>query len=61
LSEATDNDLVVVEGPAVETPVVEWLFLDDEKEIEFLGQKGPSVTDCSQLVMLTVAPKGRQC
>jgi len=36
-SEAADDNLVVVEGPAVETLVVEWLFLDDEKEIEFLG------------------------
>jgi len=41
-SEAADDDLVVVEAAAVETPVVERLFLDDKKEIEFLGQKGPS-------------------
>jgi len=31
--------------PVVETPVVERLFLDDEKEIEFLGQKGPINTE----------------
>jgi len=43
--EAADNDLVVVEAPAVETPVVERLFLDDEKEIEFLGQKSPINTE----------------
>jgi len=44
-SEVADDDLVVVEAPAVKTPVVERLFLDDEKEIEFLGQKGPSNTE----------------
>jgi len=44
-SEAADDNLVVVKAPAVETPVVERLFLDDEKEIEFLGQKGPSNTE----------------
>jgi len=41
LSEAADDDLVVVRASTVETPVVERLFLDDKKEIEFLGQKGP--------------------
>ena len=40
-SEAVDNDLVVVEASAIATPIVKRLFLDDEKEIEFLGQKGP--------------------
>jgi len=44
-SEDADDDLVVVEAAAVETPVVERLFLDNEKEIEFLGQKGPSNTE----------------
>jgi len=44
-SEVADDDLVVVEAPAAETPVVERLFLDDEKGIEFLGQKGPSNTE----------------
>jgi len=39
-SEAADEDLVVVEVPAVETPVVKRLVFDDEKKIEFLGQKG---------------------
>ena len=45
LSEATDDELVVVEVPAVETPVVEQLFLGHKKEIEFLGQKGPTSTE----------------
>jgi len=45
LSEAADDNLVVVEVPVVETPVVERLFLDNEKEIEFLGQKGPVNTE----------------
>jgi len=40
-SEVVDDDLVVVEAPMVETPVVERLFLDNKKKIEFLGQKGP--------------------
>jgi len=44
-SKVAHDDLVVVEVPAAETPVVERLFLDDEKEIEFLGQKGPSNTE----------------
>jgi len=55
-SEVADDDLVVVEAPAVETPVVERLFLDDEKEIEFLGQKGPSNTDVESEVEEPVQP-----
>jgi len=55
-SEATDDDLVVVEGPAVETLVVERLFLDDKKEIEFLGQKGPSNTEVESEVDEPVQP-----
>jgi len=55
-SEAADDDLVVVEAPAVETPVVERLFLDDEKEIEFLGQKGPSNTEVESEVDKPVQP-----
>ena len=54
--EAADDDLVVVEGPAVKTPVVERLFLDDEKEIEFLGQKGPSNTEVESEVDEPVQP-----
>jgi len=56
LSEAANDDLVVVEVPAVETPVVERLFLDDEKEIEFLGQKGPSNTEVESEVDEPVQP-----
>jgi len=55
-SEAADDDLVVVEGPAVETPVVERLFLDDKKEIEFLGQKGPINTEVESEVDEPVQP-----
>ena len=43
-SEVADDNLVVVEVPAVKTPVVKQLFLDNKKEIEFLGQKDPSNT-----------------
>ena len=56
LSEAPDDGLVVVEGPAVETPVVEQLFLDDEKEIAFLDQKGPSNTEVESEVDGPVQP-----
>jgi len=42
-SQIVDDDLV--EAPAVETSVVEQLFLDNEKEIEFLGQKGTVNTE----------------
>ena len=55
-SEAADDDLVVVEAAAVETPVVERLFLDDEKEIEFLGQKGPNNTEVESEVDEPVQP-----
>ena len=55
-SEVADDDLVVVEVPAVETPVVERLFLDDEKEIELLGQKGPSNTEVESEVDEPVQP-----
>jgi len=44
-SEAADDNFVVVEVSIVETPVVDRLFLDNEKEIEFLGQKGPINTE----------------
>jgi len=56
LSEAANDDLIVVEVPAVETPVVEWLFLDNEKEIEFLGQKGPNNTEVESEVDKPVQP-----
>jgi len=56
LSEAADDGLVVVEGPAVETPVVERLFLDNKKEIEFLGQKGPDNTEVESEVDEPVQP-----
>ena len=55
-SEDADDDLVVVEAAAVETPVVERLFLDNEKEIEFLGQKGPSNTEVESEVDEPVQP-----
>jgi len=55
-SEAANDNLVVVEVPAVETPVVERLFLDNEKEIEFLGQKGPSNTEVESEVDEPVQP-----
>jgi len=55
-SEVTDDDLVVVEVPAVETPVVERLFLDNEKKIEFLGQKGPTNTEVELKVDERVQP-----
>jgi len=42
--------------PAVETPVVKQLFLDDEKEIEFFGQKGPSNTEVESEVDEPVQP-----
>ena len=35
-SEVADDDLVVVEAPAAETPVVKRLFLDDKKENLYL-------------------------
>ena len=44
-SQIVGDDLVIVEAPAVETSVVEQLFLDNEKEIEFLGQKGTVNTE----------------
>jgi len=50
-SEAAKDNLVVVE-----TPVVEWLFLDEEKEIEFLGQKGPVDTEVESEVDEPVQP-----
>jgi len=55
-SEVVDDDLVVVEVPVVETPVVERLFLDNKKEIEFLGQKGPSNTEVESEVDEPVQP-----
>ena len=55
-SEVSDDDLVVVEVPAAETLVVERLFLDDEKEIEFLRQKGPSNTEVESEVDEPVQP-----
>jgi len=55
-SKVADDDLVVVEAPAAETPVVERLFLDDEKEIEFLGQKGPRNTEVESEVNEPVQP-----
>jgi len=55
-SEVVDDDLVVVEVPAVETPVVERLFLDNEKKIEFLGQKGPTNTEVELKVDEPVQP-----
>ena len=56
LSEAANDNLVVVETPAVETLVVERLFLDDKKEIEFLGQKGPNNTEVESEVDELVQP-----
>jgi len=47
---------VVVEVPAAETPVVKRLFLDNKKEIEFLGQKGPSNTEVESEVDEPVQP-----
>jgi len=44
-SEVADDGLVIVQASMAETPVVKWLFCDDEKEIEFLGQKGPVNTE----------------
>jgi len=55
-SEVANDDLVVVEVPAAETPVVERLFLDDKKEIEFLVQKGPSNTEVESEVNELVQP-----
>jgi len=55
-SEVADDDFVVVEAPPVETPVVERLFLDDKKEIEFLGQKGPNNTEAESEVDEPVQP-----
>jgi len=54
--EVVNDNPVVVEVPAVETPVVERLFLDDEKEIEFLGQKGPSNMEVESEVDEPVQP-----
>jgi len=55
-SEVADDGLVVVEVPGAEIPVVERLFLDDKKEIEFLGQKGSSNTEVESEVDEPVQP-----